>query len=254
MRLTPADEVPRAEPLRVLVVDDDPLARLSLTDRIAEIPWALAAGEASTGAGALAAVDRLSPDVLLLDIQLPDIDGFEVVRRLVSPPAVVFTTAYDRFAVAAFELRALDYVLKPVAPDRLYRALSRARETLPAAGDEAARFEVVPGRLPTRIFARSQGQIVPIECRQIERIEARDDYVAVFAGGGRYLLHLTLGELLARLDPNQFARVHRSHAVNWAFVASLSPGPGGRLHVVMRDGQRVVASRDRSQALRALAS
>lgn len=254
MRLTAADEVPRAEPLRVLVVDDDPLARLSLTDRIAEIPWALTAGEAGTGAGALAAVERLSPDLLLLDIQLPDIDGFEVVRRLVSPPAVVFTTAYDRFAVAAFELQALDYVLKPVAPDRLYRALSRARETLPAGADLVARLPVAAGRPETRIFARSQGQIVPIDCRQIERIEARDDYVAVFAGGGRYLLHLTLGELLARLDPQQFARVHRSHAVNWAFVAALSPGPGGRLHVIMRDGHRVIASRDRSQALRALAS
>jgi two-component system LytT family response regulator len=176
-------------------------------------------------------------------------------------PAVIFTTAYDRYAVSAFELEALDYVLKPFGEERLLTALRRARRALEdrdveplreraaraiAAGEPADASAEPLGRF----FVRDRGRLVPLDTRDIVRLEADDDYVRVFTRERNYLVYLTLNDFERRLDADRFLRVHRTHMVNLDFVQQVVPLDGGRLQVEMRDGSRIAASRARSRALR----
>ena len=251
-----------AERARVLVVEDEPLARAKLRALVDELPWAECVGEAADGRAALAMLDALRPDVVFLDIELPELSGLEVLARATHQPAVVFTTAYDRYAVSAFELAAVDYLLKPFGRERFQAAAERARRAaVPAADDEPppaerarrALAELGAGGPLTRLLVRDRGRITPIAVRDVERLEAEDDYVALHAHGRRHLVYLPLNEFEQRLDPAQFVRVHRSHIVNLDFVRHLVPFDAGRLQVEMRDGTRVLASRARSKALRELA-
>jgi two-component system LytT family response regulator len=250
-------------PVRVLVVEDEPLARARLCELLAEVPWLTCVGEAADGLTAIARIDELRPDLVLLDVQLPECTGLEVLERAVHEPAVVFTTAYDRYAVAAFELEALDYVLKPFGRERLHAALDRARRMLPSRMGEGeaepsalrarARSALAGAGPLTRVLVRDRGRLVPVQLHEVERLEAEDDYVALHAAGRRYLVELPLGEFEARLDGQRFVRVHRSHIVNLDFVRQLVPYDGARLMVEMRDGTKILASRTRSRDLRELA-
>ena len=251
-----------------LIVDDEPLARRRLRDLIAEAPLVEVVGEAADGEAAMRAIDTLKPDLVFLDIQLPGLSGLDVLARVRHKPAVIFTTAYDRYAVAAFELAAVDYLLKPFGGERFRASLVRARQTLErqdatAAIDRASELLERPGTAASgrasahppplvRLFVHDRGRIVPIAVAEIERFEARDDYVAVHASGRRHLVHVTLHELERRLDPQQFLRVHRSHVVNLDHVKALEPYDGARLMVEMRSGAKIVASRVRSKELRAI--
>jgi two-component system LytT family response regulator len=251
-------------PVRVVVVEDEPLARAHLVELLAEVPWIVVAGEAADGVAAVAAIDALGPDLVFLDVQLPECTGLEVLERIAHRPAVVFTTAYDRHAVAAFELGALDYLLKPFGRERLDAALARVRRSVSARDDAAvppapplreragAAFGP-PGAPLERLFVRDRGRLVPLLMREVERLEAEDDYVALVARGRRFLVELPLGEFEARLDPTRFLRIHRGHIVNLDYVAQLVPYDGARLQVEMRDGTKLMASRTRSRELRDLA-
>jgi two-component system, LytTR family, response regulator len=241
-----------------LIVEDEPLARQTLRELLEEIPQVTCVGEAGDGLTALSKIDRLAPELVFMDIQLPGLDGIEVLRRCRHTPAIIFTTAFDRYAVTAFELHAIDYLLKPFGRERLRAAVARA---LPGAWahPEAATLArlataVSVGVAPPleRLFLRERGTIRPVAVDRILRLEARDDYVAVHSLEGRYLVHVTLQDLLPRLDRRAFVRIHRSHAVNWQHVRALTPGPGGRLVVLLSDGARIAASRDRSRELRGL--
>jgi two-component system LytT family response regulator len=240
-----------------LIVDDEPLARRKLRDLLAEFPDGELLGEASDGAEAVRAIDELEPELVFLDIQMPLVSGLEVLERTRHKPAVIFTTAHDRFAVAAFELAAVDYLLKPFGRERFRVALERARAVL---GQESALVPSVErarralaGRGPlTRLFVRDRGKIIPIPVAEIARFESQDDYTLVHAGARTYLVHVRLSELEQRLDPERFLRIHRSHAINLDFVRSLEPHDATRLEVEMRDGTRIVASRTRSRELRGL--
>jgi two-component system, LytTR family, response regulator len=241
-----------------VVADDEPIARRRLRELAAEVPWLECIGEAADGDEAVRAVDELKPDLLFLDIEMPGLTGLQVLDQIRHRPAVIFTTAYDRYAVTAFELRALDYLLKPFGPDRFKEAVDRARQAVRLKGDEATDErlrEALAAQGPlTRIFVRSRGRVVPVAVSEIHRIEAQDDYVAVHTSAHHYLVHTPLGEIERRLDPARFLRVHRSHIVNLDHVTGLSSREGARFEVEMRDGSRVIASRTGSRELRRRAS
>jgi two-component system LytT family response regulator len=240
-----------------LIVDDEPLARLRLRDHVREVAWLELLGEAADGPDAVRAIDAKRPDIVFLDIELPGLTGLEVLERARHRPAVIFTTAFDRYAVAAFELMALDYLLKPFGRERFERAIERVRQGLdlvaPGHGLERARQALAGAEGLRRLFVRERGRIVPVALGEIERIEAQDDYVLLHAGGRRHLIHVTLRDLERRLDPERFLRIHRSHLVNVEHVAELRRGADGRIEVRMRDGTQLLASRERSRALRRLA-
>jgi two-component system LytT family response regulator len=243
--------------LKVLIADDEPPARRQLLDLLADVPRVTCVGEAADGGAAVAAVDRLRPDVLFLDIEMPVLSGLAVLERVRHRPAVAFTTAYDRYAVAAFELAALDYLLKPFGRERFNRAIDRARAVLdrritrPGVLDRAR--DVLAGHAIPRLFVREAGRIVPVRVSAIERIQAADDYVIVHVGTRQFMLGVPLADLEARLDPNTFLRVHRSHLVNLDHVVACTPREDSRFEVTLRSGATVTASRLRSRLVRALA-
>lgn len=226
--------------ISAFIVEDEPLARRRLRELIRGVPWLRLLGEAANGRDAIAAIDELRPDLIFLDVQLPGITGIGVLERLQHMPEVIFTTAYDQFAVTAFDLGAVDYLLKPFGADRFTRAIERVRPALEQKG---------PLR---RLFAREAGRIVPVRVASIELIDACDDYVIVHADGKRFTINLPLGDLEKRLDPRVFVRVHRSHVVNLDHVASWTRFDGSRFQITLRSGKTVMASRQRSRALREL--
>jgi two-component system LytT family response regulator len=201
------------------------------------VSWLGFVGEASNGAAAMSAIDRIRPDLVFLDVRLPPTSGLDVLAGLTHKPAVIFTTAYDRFAVSAFELGAIDYLLKPFGRERFRRAAERART-------------VLEKRTP-RLFVREAGRIVPLRVSSIERIQAADDYAIVFAGDRRLMLGLTLADLEARLDPATFLRVHRSHLINLDHVVACTPRKDSRYDITLRSGAIVTASRQCSRTVRA---
>jgi len=244
---------------RAVIVEDEPIARTQLRELLGDVDWIECVGEAADGMTAVSVIDTVKPDIVFLDIEMPELSGLEVLRRIEHDPAIVFTTAYDKFAVAAFELEAIDYLLKPFGRDRLFAALERVRRAVREEGDVTVgrraheALNQLAGTEPlTRIFVRDRGRIVPIAVRDIERLEADDDYVAVHSRGRRYLVYLNLSEFEARLDPAVFLRIHRSHIVNLDCVAALSNYDATRLQVELRDGTKLLASRTRSRELRHL--
>ena len=181
-------------------------------------------GEARDGREALEVVDRLRPDLLFLDIQLPEMSGLVLLQRLAHVPEIIFTTAYDEHAVAAFELGAVDYLVKPFGRERFLETLERARRRLAPGGASPSPAERVRSALAPpleRLFARLADRILPIPTRDVRRIEACGDYARVHTADGDHLLHVSLGELEERLDSGRFLRVHRSHIVNLEAIAHL---------------------------------
>ena len=208
------------------------------------------------GRAAIVAIDELQPDLVFLDIQLPGFSGIDVLSQVRHTPAVIFTTAHDQFAVTAFELAALDYLMKPFGSERFGRALERARPLLEhqvgAGTTERARDVLSHGPIP-RLFVRDAGRILPIRVASIEGLQACDDYVLVHTGGRRFRVNVPLSDLERRLDPRVFVRVHRSHVVNLDYVASWRPYDGSRFQITLRTGTTIMASRQRSRVLRDLA-
>ena len=242
--------------VRVVIAEDEPQARRTLRAYLGAADRVSVAGEASDGLEAVRLVDQLEPDLLLLDVRLPELSGLEVVERIRHRPALVFTTAHDRFAVAAFELGALDYLLKPFGAERFARTLERVRAqmALPAPADAVERTRHALARAPLRrLFARTGGRIVPIPVDTIRRIQAAGDYSQVHCGAGRFLLQVSLAELLARLDPESFRQVHRSHIVNLDHVQQMRRYDDRRLLITLAGGDEVLASRRASEELRQLA-
>lgn len=246
--------------LTTFVVDDEPLARRRLAAMIAEVAWATRLGEASDGAAAIEAIEKCRPDVVFLDIQMPELSGLEVVkrlRRLEQPPFVIFTTAHDQYAVAAFEFEALDYLLKPFSTRRFLIALERARQgrarDSTAALDRA--YNLLARAPPTvldRVLVREANAVVPLALNEVQRIEAQDDYVLVHTSRRNYLITSRISDLESRLPNPPFIRVHRSHIVNLDHVERITGLDGSRFEVSMKSGAVVPVSRARSQEIRRL--
>jgi two-component system LytT family response regulator len=251
-------------PLRALVVDDEALARETVRRLLGEDPDIELVGECSGGAEAVRSIRDTAPDIIFLDVQMPEVDGFEVLRRArpAEVAAVVFATAHDAYAVRAFEAEALDYLLKPFDDDRFHRAVARAKAKARAqrvsrlAGMLAAALEAErpdqPGRFADRLGIRREGAIVFLRLDEVDWIEAADYCVRVHAGGRFHLLREPLRELEARLDPDRFVRIHRSAIVNLARVRELQAHFHGDGVVVMQDGSRLRVSRARRARLHRL--
>jgi two-component system, LytTR family, response regulator len=242
-----------------LVVDDEPLARRKLASLIADVPWATQVGEAADGIEALEAVARVSPHIVFLDVQIPELSGIQVATRLraMQPsPVVVFTTAYDSHAITAFELGAVDYLLKPFGTRRFLEALERARLNAQlrtgAAALERAIAALGPGGTVSRdrIFVRDGNSVLPLALDEVERVEAHDDYAMIHTPRRRHLVSLRMSALEMKLPNPPFLRVHRSHIVNLDHVDRISGLDDSRFEVCMKSGVTVPVSRARSQELR----
>ena len=221
---------------------------------LAGISWVTCVGEAASGSAAVEAINTLTPDLVFLDIQMPGMIGTEVLRHVKRQPHVIFTTAFAEHAVTAFELGALDYLLKPFGQERLEKGLERARAVFgePGVSPLDRMTEAFATGPMTRLFVRSGAAVLPISVDTVVRFEADGDYVTAFTSRGKHLLHLSLNRLEARLDPTRFSRVHRTHIVNLSSVKTFKRQKTGRFAAEMSDGSVIAVSRERAKELRKL--
>ncbi|MEO6327171.1 MAG: LytTR family DNA-binding domain-containing protein [Thermoanaerobaculia bacterium] len=239
--------------LRCVIAEDEAESRANLVSYLSSVPGVELAGVAASGPEALVVVESERPDLLLLDIRMPELDGLEVLRRLVHRPEVVFTTAYEAYAVAAFELGVVDYLVKPFGRDRLAAAIERVRTRGLRVREDASTVERAldaSARPLTRLFVRKGTRIVPIAVGEIVRVQASGEYSEIHTARESHLVNIPLKELLARLDPASFEQIHRSHIVNLDAVDHLRPADDRRLLVTLRDGTSLLASRAASERMR----
>lgn len=241
--------------VRTLVVDDEPLARAGLRAKLTAFEWVEVVGEAADGESAVEEINRLQPELVFLDVQMPGMLGTDVVRHLERQPFIIFTTAYSQHAVNAFELGAVDYLLKPFGRARLAAAMERVRaaigEPIGVGAVERLMGALTNGPI-SRLFVRTGGNLVPLLVSDVSWLEAGDDCVIAHTARTRYVLNLSLSRLEERLDPTRFIRVHRSHVVNLDHVRAFKRDAAGNLEAELVDGRRVPVSRARAQELRSL--
>ena len=235
-------------PLTVVIVDDEAPARALLREYLAGQEDLTVVAECADGFDAVRALSERAPDLVLLDVQMPKLDGFEVLELLAKPPAVVFVTAYDEHALRAFEVNAVDYVLKPVGRDRLERALTRVRERLQEgkAGPPAralSRAARPPGQPLQRVIVRDGTEVHVIPVARIDWIEAQDDYVALHVQGRTHLKNEPLAEIEQALDPARFVRIHRSYLINVDRLTRLEVAAKDARVAVLATGETLPVSR-----------
>ena len=228
--------------MRVLIVDDEALARAYLAEQLGGLAEVEIVGQAANGFEAVKLAEELSPDLLLLDVQMPKLSGFEVLELLADrAPAVVFVTAHDEFALRAFEVHAVDYLMKPVEPARLISALERAvervrnRTPLPPAQELSAAARP-PGRPLERVLIREGGRVHVLPVDKIDFVEAQDDYLSFASGGKRQRKQQTMAEIEAQLDHSRFVRIHRSFLLNVDRLARIEPYAKDSWLAVLQDG------------------
>jgi two-component system, LytTR family, response regulator len=236
--------------VRVLIVDDEAVARRRIRRLLATEPDVTIVGESPDGASALRAIAVENPDIVFLDVQMPELDGFEVVRSI--PPAelpgIVFVTAFDRYALRAFDIHAIDYLLKPFTSERFRMALTRARERLERRVRDRSTQTLIEHlrelrRYSKRVAIRTGDRFVVVRWQDVDWIEAADNYVKLHAGPREYLLRDTLASIERQLDPELFARVHRSAVVQIDRIAEFHPASHGDIDLVLRSGARLVLTR-----------
>jgi two-component system LytT family response regulator len=248
-------------PIRAVIVEDEPLARQTIKDFLADEDWLEPVGEAADGDAAVRLIDELRPDLVFLDVRMPGLTGLQVLETIKHDPDVVFTTAYDEHAVTAFELEALDYILKPFGRERFHKMLLRVKKRLlddshtsePSFRDRASRaLNAKPAAPLLRLFVRDRrGRVIHVSLSDVTRLVGADDYVEVHVGNASYLVNVTLTEFERRLDPKCFCRVHRSVIVNLDKIVECKR-MDRRLELELADGSRVTASRAGSHHLREL--
>lgn len=255
----------RVPELRIVIADDEPLVRSGIRSLLDREPDVTVIGEARNGVEAVAAIREHRPDVVFLDVQMPGMDGFGVVAALAPEvrPWIVFVTAYDEYAIRAFDVHALDYVLKPFDEERFRLALSRARarhadsrasreRTGVADGIEALLAGLRhPKQYADRLLLKHDGRTVVVLAADIDWIEAADNYVKVHARTGRYMVRESIKAMEAKLDPSQFARAHRSAIVNLSRVRALDPVVAGEYTITLTSGARLTLSRGFRDSFRA---
>jgi two-component system LytT family response regulator len=257
-----------ADRVRVLVVDDEPLARLRIEDLLAHVEGAELVGTAANGVEAVEAIRSLHPDVVFLDVQMPGKTGIEVVREIgpAAMPVTIFVTAFDQFAVQAFDVAAVDYLVKPFDDERFEAAFARAKHRLALEGLGELREKLLavlqssdaapaiqragaPAPYLERIAVEMHGKVKSVPVDQIDYIVASGPYAELHVGDRRYLIREAMQTLEERLDPSRFMRVHRSMIVRLDLIETLHRGAGGDYEVQLRNGARVKVSRSRREAL-----
>ncbi|MGH7741833.1 MAG: LytR/AlgR family response regulator transcription factor, partial [Candidatus Eiseniibacteriota bacterium] len=252
--------VTEARRIRTLIVDDEAPARALLREYLSAEPDVEVVAECANGFDALKRIGEMSPDLVLLDVQMPKLDGFEVLDLIEQAPAVVFVTAYDEYALKAFDVHAVDYVMKPVGRERLSEALAQVRERMagggapaplppPAALAAAAR---APGRFVERLLVRDGANVHVIPVERVDWIEAQDDYAGIRSEGKTYLKPQPLAELAAGLDPARFVRIHRSYVLNVERLARLELYAKDSRVAILKDGKQLPVSRSGHARLREL--
>jgi two-component system LytT family response regulator len=249
-------------PLTTLIVDDEPLARDGLRVLLSRDPEVSAIREARDGREAVAAIREFNPDLVFLDVQMPEMDGFEVVRKIGAEhmPHVVFVTAHDQYAIQAFEINAVDYLLKPVIEERFVKALERAKGRLRSNVVADLNRQIIslletiasPRSYVKRLAVRSGGKAVFVDVEDVDWIEGAENYVELHAGQVSHLLHVTMNTLEKSLDPEIFLRIHRSIIVNLGRIKNLQSGAHGEYLITLLDGARLQSGRTYSSRLRAL--
>ena len=245
--------------IRTLIVDDEPLGRERIRTLLADDPEIEVVGECSDGRQAVAAIERSRPDLVYLDVQMPEMDGFAVLDRIAGErmPAIIFVTAYDRYAVQAFEVHALDYLLKSFDRERFQAALQRAKDQLRHSRD-GLWTERLTGLLEdlearqkrlTRLIIRSAGRIFFVRVEEIDWLEAADNYVRIHVNRESHLIRDTLQSLEGRLDPSKFLRIHRSTVVNFDRIKELQPLFHGDYVVRLQDGTELTLTRNYKEKL-----
>lgn len=243
--------------MRIIIVDDEMLARGVVREYLAEHPDVDVVAECANGFEAVKAITELAPDLVFLDIQMPKLDGFEVAELAGNKTRYIFATAFDQYAIKAFDFHALDYLLKPFSQQRFDQALAHARASLAAgggAGDVAVANmvkEAVARQRPLgRVLIRDGAKVHVITCDKIEVIEAQDDYVQIRSEGRNYLKNQRMAELEEQLDGEQFMRIHRSWIVNISCVDRIEQATRDSYVAVLRDGSKVPVSRSGYQKIR----
>jgi two-component system LytT family response regulator len=243
---------------KVLIVDDERLSRQRLRRLLALEPECEIVGECENGNEALGALARERPDILFLDVQMPELDGFDVVRAIEnSRPLIIFISAFDEYALKAFEVHAFDYLLKPFDRRRFRESLNRAKNQLTRDRSEPqddklrALFEqfATSRRTPDRIAVRTSGRVVFVKIDDVDWIEASDNYVCLHCGKDTHVLRETMGQIESRLDPARFLRVHRSAIVNLDRIKELQPWFRGDYRVVLRDGTELTLTKSHREKL-----
>lgn len=237
--------------IQTLIVDDEPLARQRLRQLIGSQPDFEIVGEAGNGSEAVTLIEALKPGLVFLDIQMPELDGFGVIEAIgvEQMPPTLFVTAYDSHALKAFEVHAMDYLLKPIDRDRFLGTLARVREHPRVAGVDTARLSTLMSNMasnrpkPDRVMVRTGDRWILVKIDTIQWVEAEEDYVKLRVEGASYLLRHTMSWILDRLDNAKFKRIHRSTIVNLDFVQELQSWSKGDALVIMRDGTRLTMSR-----------
>jgi two-component system LytT family response regulator len=244
--------------LNTIIIDDEPLARQVIREFLQAFPQIEIIAECENGRQAVAAINQHQPDLIFLDVQMPGLTGFQVLEKVEHVPAIIFSTAYDEYAIRAFEVNAIDYLLKPFDRQRFAAATQRAIERRAGIGAEMERLlrllqHAQPaGSFSDRLLVRSGEKIVPVRAVDIEWIEAADDYAILHAGTTKHLCNLGLGEIEKRLSPQQFMRVHRSAIINIARIRHLEKDGEGGMIATMASGEEVKVSRRYAAALREL--
>lgn len=248
-------------PFTALIVDDELLAREGLRMWLAADRDITAIHEANDGCQAVATIRKERPDLVFLDVQMPEMDGFSVVREMGEQmPAVVFVTAHDQHAIHAFEINAIDYLLKPVTRDRFDQALERAKVRMRMRPGEEMNRQIIglletivsPRRHVKRLAVRSGGKTVFVDVKDVDWIEAAENYVQLHCGKAGHLLHVPMNTLEKSLDPELFLRVHRSIIVNVGRIKELQPGVHGEFVITLENGTRVRSGRTFNEKLKGL--
>lgn len=233
-------------PIRALLVDDEELARRGLRVRLERAGDIAIVGECANGRDAITAIGRLDPDLVFLDVQMPELSGFDVIDAIGTArvPYVIFVTAYDQYAVRAFEIHAVDYLLKPFTAERLRSAVQRVRDHAALVGLKTnTALNQEGSTYTTRMVFKSRGRILFLPVDEIRWIAAEENYVRICAGNESHLLRDTMARLETRLDPNVFLRVHRSSIVNLHYVKEVKNQSDGESLVVLKSGEQVAMSR-----------
>jgi two-component system LytT family response regulator len=241
--------------MRIIIVDDEMLARGVVREYLSEHADVEIVAECGNGFEAVKAITELSPDLVFLDIQMPKLDGFEVAELAGAKTRYIFATAFDQYAIKAFEFHALDYLLKPFSQQRFDQALSHARANLGAGGEAVENMVREAGgrhKPLGRVLIRDGAKVHVINADKIEHVEAQDDYVQIRSEGKSYLKNQRMAELEEQLDAEQFLRIHRSYIVNIAFVDRIEQATKDSHVAILKDGSRVPISRSGYQKIRAV--